>query len=476
MPAPSESSSRRRVAVVGGGIAGLAAAHALARADDDLDVVVLESMPRPGGKLRVSEVAGAPVDAGAESMLNARPEVVDLAREVGLGDELVYPATTSAAIWSRGAVRPMPPTVLGIPADLAALVRSGIVSTRGVARARLESGLPRLRSGADLDAVSVAAVVSKRLGREVVDRLVEPLLGGVYAGHADRLSLRAAAPQIAALVDAGPSLLAAARVSRRRAESTGGPVFAGIRGGVARLADAIVAASGVTVRTGAPVRELHRVDDRWRLVIGSTRDAEALDADAVILATPAAPTARLLGDAAPQVAYELRRIEYASMAIVTLAFPRPEEPPVGSGFLVPPVEGKTIKAATYSGSKWSWVAEATDALIVRASIGRHGEERVLQRDDCELVEAAAADLRDAAGLHGPLIDARVTRWGGALPQYALGHRARVDRIRSAMTSVPRVELCGAAYDGIGLAACVADGTRAADRVLAALRSQRTMAP
>jgi protoporphyrinogen/coproporphyrinogen III oxidase len=253
-------------------------------------------------------------------------------------------------------------------------------------------------------------------------------------------------------------------------------MFAGIRGGVARLGDAIVAASGVTVRTGAPVRELQRVVDGWRLVIGSTRDAEALNVSAVVLATPAAPTARLLSDVAPHVAYELRRIEYASMAIVTLAYPRPKEPPSGSGFLVPPVEDKTVKAATYAGSKWSWVAEASDALIVRASIGRHGEERVLQRDDCELVEAAAADLREAVGLHGPLIDARVTRWGGALPQYALGHRARVERIRSALTEVPRVEVCGAAYDGVGLAACVADGTAAADRVLADLRSRRTMAP
>lgn len=476
MAVRSESEpSSPRVAVVGGGIAGLAAAHALRATDDPPEVVVFEGAPRIGGKLLVSDVAGAPVDAGAEAMLNARPDVVSLARAVGLGDELVYPATTSAAIWSRGAVRPMPPTVLGIPADLGALARSGIVSTRGLARARLESALPRLRSGSDLDAVSVAAVVSKRLGREVVDRLVEPLLGGVYAGHADRLSLRAAAPQIAALVDAGPSLLAAARVVQRRSEEASVRTFAGLRGGVGRLAEAVAAASGATIRTAAPVRELTRADGRWRLVVGSTRDAETVDADAVVLATPAAPTARLLAELAPQVAYELRRIEYASMAVVTLAFPKPQQPLVGSGFLVPPVEGKTIKAATYTGSKWGWVADATDALVVRASIGRHGEEQVLQRDDCELVEAAAADLREAAGLEGPLVDARVTRWGGALPQYALGHRARVERIRSTVAELPRIELCGAAYDGVGLAACVADGTSAAGRVLAALQPRRTMA-
>lgn len=481
MPNPAE-----RVVVVGAGIAGLAAAYTLASAADAPEVVVVEGAPRLGGKLLTTDVAGGPVDAGAESILNARPEAVDLARAVGLGDQLCHPATTSAAIWSRGAVRPMPPTVLGIPSDLAALARSGIVSSRGVGRVRLESVLPRLRADrVDLDAVSVAGVVSRRIGREAVDRLVEPLLGGVYAGHADRLSLRAAAPQIAALVAAGPSLLAAARASRRQREADADdatepkPVFAGIRGGVGRLIEAVAAASGATIRTGAPVRELARTVDGWRLVIGSTRDAETLDADAVVLATPAAPTARLLGEVAAHAAYELRRIEYASMAVVTLAYPRPERPLTGSGFLVPPVEGKTIKAATFSGSKWDWVSDASaasDAVVVRASIGRHGEEQVLQRDDCELVDAAAADLREAVDLRGPLVDARVTRWGGALPQYALGHRSRVERIRADVTAVPRLELCGAAYDGVGIAACVADGTRAADRVLTELRARRTMEP
>jgi len=390
---------------------------------------------------------------------------------------VLHPATLSAAIWTRGAVRPMPPTVLGVPSDLTALARSGIVSSRGLARAGLESVLPRLRPGADLDAVSVAAVVSKRLGGEIVDRLVEPLLGGVYAGHANRLSLRAAAPQIAALIAAGPSLQAAARATRRRVDIEQKPVFAGIRGGVGRLASAIAATPGIEIRLGSPVRELHRDVDRWRLVLGSVPDPQIVEADAVVLATPTAPSARMLSELAPHVADELRRIEYASMAVVTLAYPRLEQLPTGSGFLVPSVEGRTIKASTYSHAKWAWSAEAGGELaVLRASVGRLGEEYVLQRSDEELVALAMSDLKRAIGLDAPVVGSLVTRWGGGLPQYAVGHLDRVDRVEAAVAAVPGLAVCGAAYRGVGIAACVASGGEAATRVQAHLAALETMAP
>jgi oxygen-dependent protoporphyrinogen oxidase len=439
---------------------------------------VLEGSPSIGGKLRLGEVAGVACDLGAESLLNRRPEAVALASAAGLGDDLVHPATTGAALWTRDAVRVMPPTVMGMPTDLDALSRSGIVSPEGTQRARLEPDL----EGApvdeqDADRVSVGRLVDSRFGTEVTDRLVEPLLGGVYAGHARDLSLAAAAPQLARLAARHPSLLQAAGPPGQLAEAVKTPVFAGVRGGVGRLAQAVADSTRASIRTRATVRELHRLPDaRWRLVVGSAHAPRQLAADAVVLATPAAPAARLLDVVSPAAATQLRAIEYASMAVVTLAYPQDSvaDRLTGSGFLVPPVDGRAIKAATFSANKWEWVGRRgarESVVLLRASIGRHREEYVLQRDDADLVALATADLELAVGVRGPLVDWQVTRWGGGLPQYAVGHRGRVQRIRAAVEAVPRLEVCGAAYDGIGVAACVADGQRAATRVLAQLAAE-----
>ncbi|MCW2849801.1 MAG: protoporphyrinogen oxidase, partial [Marmoricola sp.] len=254
--------------------------------------------------------------------------------------------------------------------------------------------------------------------------------------------------------------------------ATAVPVFAGLRGGVGRLPGALAAASGATVRTGATVRELaRRPDGGWDLVVGSTHDPEVLRADAVVLATPARGTARLLRDVAPPAALALERIEYASMAIVTLAFPARALPAVvGSGFLVPPVDGRSVKASTFSFAKWDWVREAGVAageqmLVLRCSLGRHREEQTLQVSDEGLVELALTDLADAIGLSVRPVDQHVQRWGGALPQYAVGHLDRVATVRRKLDHVPTLAVCGSAYDGIGIPACIASADRAAAKVV-----------
>jgi oxygen-dependent protoporphyrinogen oxidase len=232
-----------------------------------------------------------------------------------------------------------------------------------------------------------------------------------------------------------------------------------------------------SVRTGSIVRELHPHPDGWRLVVGDTRSPETIVADAVVVAIPAAPAGRLLRDSAPAAASELAQIEYASMAVITLAVPissLSSVDPASSGFLVPPVEGRAIKASTFSSHKWGWLA--ADTFVLRCSIGRHREEATLQRDDAELVDLAMADLYDAVGLRGPLLDASVTRWGGGLPQYAVGHLARVERIREAVAAVPGLAVCGAAYDGVGIPAVIASADLAATQVLEHLVGRGTMAP
>ncbi|MFC6086042.1 protoporphyrinogen oxidase [Sphaerisporangium aureirubrum] len=465
--------TRRHVVVVGGGISGLAAAWHIGNGDhggDDVRVTVLDGAPQVGGKLRVSQIAGLPVDEGAEAMIARRPEGRELARMAGLGDDLVHPAKIPASVLSRGALRPLPAgQVMGVPSDLAALARSGVLSPAGLARVPLDLVLPATLITSD---VSVAAYIRARVGGEVVERLVEPLLGGVYAGRADLLSLDATLPHIATAARTERSLLRAARAIAAEAPAGAGPVFTTVRGGMGRLPEAVASSSGAEVRTGVMARELSRTPQGWRLVAGPAPDPETIEADAVVVALPAPAAARLLSAEVPKAAAELSRVEYASMAIVTLAYPWQAfpEPPSGSGYLVPPVEGRPVKAVTFSSAKWPHLAEADPGVFVlRCSIGRLGEEFILQRDDDELVALAMAEMAEITGVRGLPLESRVTRWGGALPQYDVGHLDRVARVRAAVAVQPGLAVCGAAYDGVGIPACVSTARTAATAVLAHLR-------
>ncbi len=457
-----------RVVVIGGGIAGLAAAARLHEERPDAEILVLEGSPGIGGKLKLGEVGGVTLDVGAEAMLNRRPEAVSLARISGLADAIVHPATTTAHLWTRDELLPMPRTMMGIPTDLRVLAESGVISKAGMARAAMDSVLPA--TSLDGRDTSIGGLVEERFGKEVVDRLVEPLLGGVYAGHAREISARAAVPQVVALLDRDRSLgKAAARATSGPASDV--PVFAGIVGGLGRLPAAVAATSGATIETDAVVRDLaRRPGGGFTLVVGSTKDPRLVQADAVVLATPARATARLLSDVVPAAALELARIEYASVALVTMAFLARDFPAVtGSGFLVPPVEKRAIKAATFAFAKWDWVREAGDGTVVmRCSLGRHREEHQLQATDEELVELALHDLADAIGLSVRPIDTQVERWGGSLPQYAVGHLDRVATIRAEVARVPGLAVCGAAYDGIGIPACISSAHQAVSSLLADL--------
>ncbi|MFE2291604.1 protoporphyrinogen oxidase [Streptomyces sp. NPDC059452] len=455
----------RHVAVLGGGIAGLAAAHRLVATG--LRVTLLEATDRLGGKLMTGEIAGVQVDLGAESMLARRPEAVDLAGAVGLTDRLQPPATATASLWTRDALRPMPTGhVMGVPGDPAAL--GGVLSPEGLARIAEERDLTPTPVGDD---VAVGAYVADRLGREVVDRLVEPLLGGVYAGDAYRISMRAAVPQLfEAVREGGPLLEAVRRIQERAvARQQTGPVFQGLRGGIGTLPDAVadaVRAGGGEIRTETPVLGLTRTPTGWAV----RTDTGVITADGIVLATPAWSASALLAAESPAASAELAGVEYASMALVTLAFRRADieahEALRGrSGFLVPPVDGRTIKASTFSSNKWQWVADAAPGLFVlRTSVGRYGEEDHLHREDGELVAVSLRDLAEATGLAARPVDTEVTRWIGGLPQYPVGHHTRVARIRDEVAKLPALRVCGAVYDGVGIPACVASAQRAADEI------------
>ena len=460
-----------RVIVVGGGIAGLAAADRLARVRPDVEVLLLEASDRVGGKLRRVQVAGAWIDVGAEAMLARRPEGVAALGAAGLADDLIHPLTTSALLRNRGRNAALPArTLMGVPTDLTSLRAAAVVSDETARRIETEPGAgPYPALAAD---VSVGDLVAERFGAEVVDRLVDPLLGGVYAGRAHDISVQAAVPGLARrLQTAGGSLLDAARsqLPVPVADAPAAPVFASVSGGLARLPEALAAGGRFEVRTGCAVRAMRRSATGFVITVGAVPAAEELTADAVVLAAPAAKTGRLLAELAPVAAAELGGIETASMAIVTLAFTglTPGVLPAGSGLLIPHVEGFASKAMTFSSQKWPGVG-GSEVFLLRASLGRAGEEWALQREDVELVALVRDELSAITGLAAEPVDAHVQRWGGALPQYAVGHLDRVARIRAAVAQVPGLAVCGASYDGVGIPACIASAHTAADRVSATL--------
>ncbi|GGK70743.1 protoporphyrinogen oxidase [Ornithinimicrobium pekingense] len=459
--------------VLGAGISGLTAADDILRADPSAEVTVLEGSDRVGGKLRGAEVAGRQVDVGAEAVLFRRPEAVELIGRAGLADRVVHPTQARAQIWSRGGLHPVPArTVMGVPADPDAL--AGLLTPEEVERARAEE----VHETREPD-VSVAELVGSRLGQAVVERLVEPLLGGVYAGHASLLSAAASLPGLLDAARQGVSLLSTVDQMLPPpppGADTGArpPVFATVEGGLhhlpAALAEQLVA-RGARVVTGTLARELHREPDGgYAVVTGPRPSPTAYRADRVVLALPPAPASRLIAQVSPDAAGLLADVETASMAVLTLAYRAEELGELGaSGFLVPPVDGRVVKASTFSAAKWDWVAEAGrgaapdggDLTFLRLSAGRHREEATLQAPDTELVSAARAELAEALGRPLPApVATHVQRWGGALPQYAVGHHARVAAVRHALERVPGLVACGAVFDGVGIPACVQSAHRA----------------
>ncbi len=459
--------------IVGGGVTGLAAAYRLTRLAPagSLQVSVLEAQERFGGKIRTEAFADRRVDVGADSLLTRVPQAIALCRELGLGDELVAPVTEQPFVWTRGRLRPLPPRMLaGMPDGVGAVAATGTLSRAGMLRAGLDFLLPSRPLSAD---VSIGRLVRGRLGREVFERLIDPLLGGIHGGSADELSVRATAPQLAMAIGSRKGLIRGSRTLAGGAHgSPPGPMFLSLSGGLAGLIDALISASAAStelrteLRTGTPVEALERgPDGRVRALLAG---GDQLIADHVILATPAHASAGIVQPACPEAARALARIQYASVATVLLAYPAAAlaAPLGGSGFLVPRTEGRMLTACTWASAKWPQLAG--EPLLLKASVGRFRDERALQLDDAALVDRVHAELSAAMGLRQAPAQARVMRFERALAQYEVGHLELVARIDAALAQLPGVSVAGAAYRGVGVAACVRDGEAAAARITAAL--------
>jgi oxygen-dependent protoporphyrinogen oxidase len=441
-----------RVAVIGGGIAGLAAAWELR---DRAEVTVFEP-GHLGGRLQTGTFAGQPTDLGADAFLTRVPEAVALCDELGLGDELVAPAAGRTLLWWRGRLRPLPDgLVLGVPRRLGPLLRSGLLSPLGMARAGLDLVLPR---AAVPDDVAVWDLVARRFGRQVASRLVDPLLGSIHAGRTEELSAAATAPQLLAAARRSRSLLLGLRASGAAATG-GGPLFLTPRGGIATLADRLVDALvghgvGIVAQPVAAVRfaagggvEIAPIGEHY---------------DAAVLAVPAPVAAGLLGDVAPR---GLPAITATSVALVTMAFADGELPvPEGvNGVLVSREEGRLMTACSFASNKWP--QRTTPGLsVVRVSTGWSGDDRPDRITDEALVGRLSAELGAALGagtVPGP-VEWQVNRWPASFPRYLPGHLGRVAAIESELAArAPAVALAGSSYRGAGIPACIGSGRRAA---------------
>jgi len=451
------------VAVVGGGISGLTAAHTLVHSGA-ARVTLLEADRRLGGKIRSERIAGAVVDVGAESLLTRVPAAIELCRRLGLEDELVPPSQMATSVWTRGRLRELPGNVLGgLPDGITPLLRSGILSPLGVARASLDLVLPATRIDADC---AVGELIGRRLGREALDRLVDPLLGTIYGADCDQLSLRATAPQLERLARDHRSLIGGLLAAKPPPAS--GPLFMSLPGGLERIVTRLCEQlQDADLRCGAAVTQLDRAPGgRYRL---SGPDCEPLLADAVVIAAPAGQAGRILGAASPAAATLLRAIRYTSTVVVTLRYPAEalSRPLLGGGFLVPQGERRLLGACTWLSAKWPQFAASGETWL-RCSVSRRNAARALDLDDATLVAELSAEVCEAMGLRGEPLGAQVTRWQNALPHYQPGHLERVARIEDQLGSLPGVVLAGAAYRGIGVPQCIAQGQAAAEQTLAAL--------
>jgi oxygen-dependent protoporphyrinogen oxidase len=470
-------SAPRRIAVVGGGMAGLAAAHRVvesARAEGTpVDVVLLESAAKLGGTIATERKGGFTIEGGPDSILTEKPWAVALSERIGFSDRLVGTREGERRTYVAydRELQPLPDGFLLLaPTDMWALARSPLFSWRGKLRMALDLVLPRRRA---TDDESLAHFVRRRLGREALERVAQPLIAGIYTGDAERLSLEATMPRFRDLERRHRSLIlglrAAARGAARGAAVAGARygLFVAPRDGMGALVDALARRLPEgAIRLRAPVEGLALEGGTWRLRAGG----EALAADGLVVATPAWAASTLLAPVDAALARALGAIEYSSSATVTIAYRSADLPELrGFGFVVPAVERRTMIACTYVSRKFPGRApEGYD--LVRGFLGGALRPDILKESDAQLLTVVQSELFQIVGIRARPELVRVHRYERAMPQYDVGHLARVAAIEARAVALPGLGLAGAAYRGVGIPDCVRSGEAAADALLGTARA------
>lgn len=472
----------RRIAIVGAGISGLACALRLHAIDPDLEIVIYEQDVRAGGKILTEHIDGFTIEAGPDAFLASKRGGLSLSRQLGLEDRLVSPVPDNrrSYVLKGGKLVPLPQGLSGlVPTELKPMLRSWILSPRGKVRMAMDLIIsPRTA----IEDESLASFIRRRMGREMYERMIEPLLSGIYAGDGERLSLAATFPQLRASELTHGGIIKGALAqnqerSARDADQTLRTGFLSFQGGMSEIVDRALeraTTNGARVMYGAGCQRVEAEPDGpgYRLTFARS-GVEAVESfDGVALAVPAWAAAPLLAGVAPKASDILERFEHVSNALIVIAFPESQltRPLNGYGYVVPRVEGRDVMAMTWMTSKWDDRAPEGH-VVIRAFVGRAGQAGALEGDDESLVQLTLKELRDVLGLDVVPSLTRVYRWDRGMPQYNMGHVDRVDRIDAELARVPRFELAGNYLRGVGIPDCVISGETAAANLVADLKEQ-----
>ncbi len=473
----------KRVVIVGGGISGLSAAFVLlehARSKEaPLQCTVVEGQDYFGGKIVTNRRDGVITEGGPDSFLTTKPAALALCEKLGLSSQLINTNQEHAQTftYSKGRLRQFPQGLISmVPTQVGPLFHSGVLSWAGIVRMGADWLIPRRARTTDEE--TLAEFFSRRLGSEAFNRLIEPLVSGIYAGDANELSVDATFPHLVELERKHGSLIKGA-LAMQRARPSRKPdakvrtLFTTLRGGLGDLIASLtgrLSDAGVSLRRGTNVREVRALGSQgapsYRLEL---EGGDRLEADAVILATPAYVSASFLRPFDDAVSTLLTQIPYASTMTISMVFSLPEVNHLirGYGFVVPRVENRSLIAATWSSMKWAERAPEGQCLV-RCYLGGRGREHLLDLDDAELTGRACRELETIAGIQSPPLRVDVYRWPQAMPQYTRGHRERVRHIRERIARQPGLYVTGAAYDGIGIPDCIRDAEQTSAKVSAYL--------
>ena len=457
-----------KVVVIGGGISGLTSAYFLSQQIDPRDITVIESDDHLGGTVSAVEFGSHLAETGPDSFITRNPSAIDLAADLHLSERLISPATNSAFIYSRSALHPIPSgTVFGAPSDFNKFFGNSLLSKTGQLRAAMEPLLGHAKIQGD---TTVGSFAKKRWGKEVTDRLIEPLVGGIHAGTVYELSLAQCAPQYLDAAQTKRSVSKGLRSQMANYTPSGHPMFYSLEGGLSGLVDGLVSLleeRNVEILTRCESAEIRPLADGYRI----TTEKRSFDAEGIICATPAFVASRLLKAVSSTASELLDTIDYASPIMTLLGYEDASfgEPLRGSGVLVPRQNKTLTTAITFATNKWpGWKSEGE--TILRVSAGRIGDNRVWEFDDRSLVATLEAEMTKILGVRSRSIRSKVARWQKRIPQFKPYHAQLIQRIRESLPS--GVELAGAPFLGVGIPACISSASLAADRLVKTLSKPR----